>query len=227
MLLLGVTPELYSLPWPKETDFLAVDHTQAMIDAWWPGPKEAVLCADWLSMDLLPAGSRDIVLCDGGLHLLKHPQEQQRLVLVLRRILSDRGFCIFRLFVPPSPRELPDKVIEDLLAGRILDLNALKLRLTLSLQHSPDKGVALAQVHRAILDAAPDLEKLAEKIGWPVDHMLAINAYKGLNYRYYFPAVDQVIDLFCRAPGGFQYHGLQVPAYELGRYCPTIAMQCC
>ena len=42
VLLLGVTPELYHLPWPKGTDLLAVDRSQAMIETVWPGPKEAV-----------------------------------------------------------------------------------------------------------------------------------------------------------------------------------------
>ena len=31
VLLLGVTPELYHLPWPNGTDFLAVDRTPSMI----------------------------------------------------------------------------------------------------------------------------------------------------------------------------------------------------
>ena len=33
VLSLGVTPELYFLPWPKGTDLLAVDRTPSMIDA--------------------------------------------------------------------------------------------------------------------------------------------------------------------------------------------------
>src|SRR5207248_8807639 len=46
-LILGVTPELYRLRWPAGTDLAAADHTRSMIDAVWPGPRSAVVCADW------------------------------------------------------------------------------------------------------------------------------------------------------------------------------------
>ena len=39
VLLLGVTPELYALPWREGTDFLAVDRTMEAIEAVWPGPR--------------------------------------------------------------------------------------------------------------------------------------------------------------------------------------------
>src|SRR5580698_11337179 len=68
-LILGVTPELYRLSWPCGTNLLAVDRTRGMIDAVWPGPRSAVLCADWTAM-FLPARSRDIALCDAGLILV-------------------------------------------------------------------------------------------------------------------------------------------------------------
>ncbi len=101
VLLLGVTPELYRLPWPEGTDFLAVDRAQAMIDAVWPGPSDAVLCADWLELTL-PDASRDVALCDGVLNLLSYPQEQSRLARLLREALADEGLFVCRLFVPPA-----------------------------------------------------------------------------------------------------------------------------
>lgn len=224
VLLLGVTPELYLLPWPKGTDFQAVDRTQAMIDGVWPGPKEAVQCADWREFDL-PNGSRDVVLCDGGLHLLAYPQEQHKLVEVLRRILSDEGLCIFRLYVPPPQRESPDAVLKELLDGSISSLNILKLRLGMALMESASEGVELGRVWRAIHAAAPDLEELALRIGWPVEHILAINTYREAAARYHFVTVDQVSDMFCCSPGGFEVLRLRMPSYELGERCPTIVLR--
>ena len=224
VLLLGVTPELYSLPWLEGTSFLAVDHSQAMIDAVWPGPKEAALCTDWLSLQL-PESSRDIVLCDGGLHLLAYPWEQQQLVHILRDILSDNGMCILRLFVPPAQRESSDAVICDLLEGKITSLNILKLRLGMSLMENVAEGVELGKVWRLIHGVAPDLKGLAAKIGWSLEHMLAINAYRGSTARYYFVTVNQVTELFCINPGGFEVHGLRVPSYDLGERCPTIVLK--
>jgi SAM-dependent methyltransferase len=224
VVLLGVTPELYSLPWPAGTDFLAVDRTQAMIDAVWPGPREAVLCADWLAL-ALPEGSRDVALCDGGLHLLAYPQEQRRLVRVLRRVLSDQGLCILRLYVPPPRRESPEAVLSDLLEGRISSLNTLKLRLGMALLDGADEGVELGAVWRALHAVCPDLERLASRIGWPVERLLAINTYRGSRDRYHFVTVDQVCQLFCCSPGGFEVHCLRVPSYELGERCPTIVFR--
>ena len=224
VLLLGVTPELFRLPWPKGTDFLAVDRSQAMIEAVWPGPKEAVLRADWLNL-ALPESSRDIVLCDGGLHLLAYPEEQRRLVRLLRDTLSDQGLCILRLFVPPCQRESPDEVLNDLLEGRIRNLNVLKLRLGMSLMNCAAEGVELGNLWRAIHEAAPDPERLASRIGWPTEHMLAINAYRDSASRYHFVTVDEVCDLFRGSPGGFEVGHLHVPSYDLGERCPTIVFR--
>jgi len=226
VLLLGVTPELYRLPWPKGTDFLAADRTQAMIDNVWPGPPGAVQRTDWLAL-ALPDSSRDFVLCDGGLPLLAYPEEQRRLVCLLRAVLSDQGLCVLRLYVPPPQRELPGAVLKDLLGGRIPNLNILKLRLSMSLQEEVAEGVELATVWHALHEAAPDLEGLASRIGWSVQHMLAINAYRGSTDRFYFATVDQVSDLFCKSPGGFEVRRLHVPSYELGERCPTIVLRRC
>jgi hypothetical protein len=224
VLLLGVTPELYCLPWPKGTDFLAVDRSRPMIENMWPGPREAVRCADWLDLDL-PHGSRDIVLCDGGLHLLRYPQEQKNLIRLIRSVLSDQGLCIFRLFALPSRREPPDAVIEDLLEGKIKNNSILKMRLSMALIESPEEGVALGQVYRMVYQAAPDLVKLASQIGWTIEHTLTINNYKDLTSRFYFLSIEQATGLFCFDPGGFLVHRLQIPSYELGRRCPIIALK--
>lgn len=224
VLLLGVTPEIYRMPWPEGTDILAVDRSQAMIDAVWPGPKEAAQYTDWLSLEL-PDSSRDIVLCDGGLHLLAYPQEQRLLVHILRDVLSDQGLCVLRLFVPPPQRESPDAVLQDLIEGRISNLNVLKLRLSMSLMDSAANGVELGKVWRAIHAIASDLKGLTARIGWLLEHMLVINAYRGSKARYYFVTVDQVTDLFCGNPGGFYVYRLHMPSYELGERCPTIVFQ--
>ncbi len=208
----------------RQLCLLAVDRTQAMIDLVWPGPREAVQCADWLAL-ALPDGSRDVVLCDGGLHLLAYPEEQHRLVRLLGGVLSDQGLCILRLYVPPPQPESPDAVLTDLVEGKISNLNVLKLRLWMSLLDSAAEGVELGTVWRAIHKVAPDLEALAARIGWPPEHMLAIDTYRGSKARYYFLPVGQVLDMFCNCPGGFDLHSIRVPSYELGEQCPTIVLQ--
>ena len=251
VLLLGVTPELYHMPWPDGTDFLAVDHTQAMIDAVWPGPKDAVRCTDWREIAHLvgrrPATEqgeilgrdatgverldrsrakpwRDVVLCDGGLHLLPYPAEQRRLVETLQHVLAADGLCIFRLFLPFEDREPSSAILEDFVKGRISSLNVLKFRMWMSLQHDAAEGVALSTVWRAVHEAAGDFETLASAIGWSAEHMLAINAYRDSPSRYYFATLGEVKDLFCEG-GGFEVTRTYEPAYELGAQCPTIVFR--
>ena len=226
VLLLGVTPELYTLPWPEGTDIMGVDYTQAMIDVHWKGPKEAVQNANWLSLNL-PGGSRDIVLCDGGLHLLNYPQEQKKLLSILRSVLTDQGLCIFRLFARPSSPDTPEEVLRDFLNGRIINNNILKIRLSMALQRSPEEGVVLGDVYNKAREAVPDFKKLAAKIGWTIEHMMTINNYRELKSRFYYLTVDQTVELLCHEPGGFRVNRIQFPSYEPVERCPTIALRCC
>ena len=224
VLLLGVTPELYRLPWREGTDFLAVDRTMEVIDAVWPGPRDAARCEDWLAMKL-PAASRDIVLCDGGLNLLAYPDEQQRRAWIVREVLGEQGLCILRLFVRPAERETRDAILSDLMAGQIPNMSVLKLRLWAALQESPSLGVELDTVWRTVQDAAGNLEELASRLGWPLDETLFINAYRDSTTRYWIGTVDEVAKIFCHDVGGFEFVGMHVPTYECGQQCPTVVLR--
>lgn len=223
-LILGVTPELYHLLWPVGTQLSAVDHTPSMIEAVWPGPRSAVLCANWTELPLDTA-SRDLVLCDGGLLQLSYPRDQQQLVRSLRRVLAPGGLCVFRLFVPPVRRETPEAVLRDLLDGGIANLNLLKLRLGMALQETGEGGVQLAHIWDVLRQAAPDFRQLAEQLGWPLDHLLVIDAYRDCSTRYHFLGVADVCRLFTEQPGGFSFATMNIPDYELGARCPTVVFR--
>jgi SAM-dependent methyltransferase len=224
VLLLGVTPELYGLPWPEGTDLLAVDRSQAMIDHVWLGPREAARCEDWTALSL-PDGSRDLALCDGGFHLLEHPGEQARLVRRLGRVLAEDGLCALRLFVPPARPEAPEEVLRDLRRGAIPDVNALKLRLAMSLQRGPERGVRLAEVWDTLHAVEPDVAALASRLGWPPEPMSTLEAYRGASAAYHFVTIDELCELFCREPGGFRVESIRIPAYPLGERCPLVALR--
>jgi SAM-dependent methyltransferase len=224
VLILGVTPELYHLTWPDGAEVSAADHTAAMIHEIWPGPAGAAHLTEWTSLPFA-AASHDVVLCDGGLHLVKYPEGSRQLAQEVRRILTPGGLCILRLFLPPRKRESARNVLTDLRAGRIGNLNLLKFRLWMALQTNPTEGVELGRVWDAVYSAAPDLELLATSIGWPTDHMLAINTYRDSPGRYYLLDMDDVTKLFCSNPGGFEVESVHVPRYELGEQCPTLVLR--
>lgn len=223
-LILGVTPELYHLPWPNGTDILAVDHNKAMIDNVWPGPRSTVICDEWLDMPL-ERSSRDIALCDGGISVLAYPHEHQQFVKELCRIIASDGLCILRLFVPPKEREEPDKVLQDLLGAKIPDLNHFKLRIWTAMYQDTTKYIQLKYVWDAINSVAPDLNSLAAQLGWPLDTLFIINAYRNNPTRLFFPSIDEVRHLFCQNPGGFELEAVRVPTYDLGECCPTMVLR--
>jgi hypothetical protein len=114
-------------------------------------------------------------------------------------------------------------VLESLLAGEIANLNLLKLRLGMALQQSPAAGVELATIWQTLHNAAPDFPALAQKLGWPLGHLLAINTYHNCPRRYHFVTVKEVYDLFSNSPGGFQMETIQGPDYAMGEQCPMVA----
>jgi hypothetical protein len=224
VLIMGVTPELYHLPWPEGTDILAMDRSEAMIEGVWPGPKETAILSDWLSMDL-PAGSRDIILSDGGgLSLLEYPQKQSDLVRTLHRVLSNDGILISREFVLPSQSESPDLVLGDFVDEKIGNFSALALRLYMALQTDPEDGMRIGDAYEAIA-AIPDLDRLVAKLGWGPDYLTLFDACRDVEARIHFLTLEQTTDLLCVDPGGFQVRRVQTPSYELGELCPTLTLQ--
>ena len=223
-LILGVTQQLYHMPWPKGADVLAVDHTQEMIDNVWPGPRNAAICAEWTDMPL-ETGSRDIALCDGGISLLDYPQQHHQFVHELHRVIAPDGLCMFRLFAVPEERESFDKVFQDLLDGKIPDINQLKLRLWMAIYKDITQNLQIKQVWEVFHQAVPDLNSLASQIGWPLEPLLTIKAYQNYQTRCVFPSVDEVRQLFCDNPGGFRFEAVKVPTYELGECCPTVVFR--
>ena len=115
--------------------------------------------------------------------------------------------------------------LNELLNGKIANLNILKMRLCMAMQQSAAEGIVLSDVWKAIYSVAPDFEKLAAEIGWPQEHLLAINSYRDSSNRYNFLSLNEVTELFCTDTGGFRLKQVRIPEYELGEQCPTIVLE--
>ena len=223
VLLLGVTPEIHGLPWPEGHDFVAADTSLAMIDHIWPGARDQVLHTDWLDL-MLPPASRDLVLSDGGLNQVNSPAGREKLADLLHHILPRGGRFITRLYTLPTVAESPDAVIASLLAGEIANLNLLKLRLGMAMQESPAHGIAVREIYEKLRDSTSDWQTLAAQLGWPLDHLLAIEAYRDSGASYCFFSAGDVVKLFCES-GKFALLGSHVAAYPLGERCPMMAFE--
>jgi hypothetical protein len=224
-LILGVTPELYRLPWPTGSHVKAADRTPEMVLHVWPGDASDVLLADWRQMDL-PDQSLDIVLCDGGFHLMDYPVGQATFCKTLARLMAPAGLFVIRLFVPPIDRECPQDVLDDLMAGEIPNLNCLKLRLGMSLQESPSVGVALNAVWQTLSSTGYNWSELAIRLGWSTEHLGAIDAYRDSQARYHFVTANQVCTMMSeQTQGAFKLERFDEPSYRLGDRCPTLVFK--
>lgn len=223
-MLMGVTPEFYHLPWPEGTDLIAVDNNTNMIHAIWPGPMEMTRCMDWLDMDF-PESSRDIAYLDGGLTQLSYPHQQRVLAQRLHRILSDGGLIIFRLVAPPTPPETLQAIVEAAHRGEIKNVQVFVLRLMVAMQNSAAEGMTKSSLRTALESIYPDIHELCESLCTPDNQNNLRAVTHGLESRFHFVSVDEVVDLFCNQVRGFEVLELRYPSYEMGHMCPTLILQ--
>ena len=194
VLVLGATPDFYHLPWPGQTQMLAVDRSQAMLSGVWPGTPAQTLCADWTSMEL-PSESRDIVLCDGGLSFFSYPEKLQTLLANIARILTPGGLFIVRLYVQSEPRETVAGVFQQFFEGRIANSQELKLRLWFALLEEPGNGVRLHDVWGRFDAACEELRVRGDLPDWPDAEWESMRAYRNLQDVYHFPSGKQVTEI--------------------------------
>lgn len=224
LLLMGVTPELCSLPTGERSRLIAIDRSADMIHSVWPGrlrPLDEVLCADWRRLPI-ENESVDVILSDGCLSTLPYPSGYANVCAEILRVLRDRGRCVARCFVQSEKPELLDAVLADLAGGRVGGFHAFKWRLVMALQPDAETGVVLSDVWDALHEAESDLDALSLRCGWLVEEVRTIEAYRGVEARYSFPDLDALCGLFSDV--GFSVLEVSRPSYELGDRCPTVVL---
>jgi SAM-dependent methyltransferase len=224
-LILGVTPELASLPWPPGTRLSAIDASEAMVEALWPResvpPGSVARTGDWRALDL-PGGSVDLVLGDGCFTALGSPAELRRVVVEARRVMRPGGRLVLRVFVRPDVPEEVDAMGEALRAGRIGSVHAFKWRLCMAVQRPDARQVAVADVWQAFRRICPDPSELVARLGWAPEAVATLDAYRDSAGTYSFPTLAEHRALL--APD-FTERSCHVPGYELGDRCPTLVLE--
>jgi hypothetical protein len=224
ILILGVTPEYFHLDIAGKPLIKAVDQTKEMIDFVWPGLKSDVYHLNWLNIESIQ-DEFDIILCDGGMHLLNYPNQQLDLSKVIKNKLSKDGVFLARLFVPPLNKESLDNVFEDLNGLNIPSMNHLKIRLCNALQNNAKEGVSLNDVWLALNSYESSEEVLAQKLRCNILDVQAVNAYKDSKVRYHFSSLDEFVNL-CAGLRRDHFHlsEIFIPDYFMGNQFPSIAL---
>lgn len=221
-LLLGVTPEIATMDWPPGTSLLAVDRSEAMIEAVLPkaGVPEGTraVVADWRSLPVAD-GSIDVAIGDGCLSVFAFPTGVREVAREIRRALAPTGRLVMRLYTGVQPREAMATIEADLRAGRIGSFHVLKWRVAMALEAEPGAGVVLDDLHRALLDLGPVVSALSGQAGFTEEIVATSEAYRDSKEAYSFPTVamlgEALSDLFALTAC--------IPKhYELGDRCPTV-----
>jgi len=224
-LVLGATPELALLPWPPGGHLTAVDLSADMIARVFPAAElpcagEAV-CANWKAIPL-PAASVDVALGDGSLSALPSGRDYEAVVGEIHRVLRPGGRLALRCYVHPDEKEPMADVFKALDGGEIGSIHALKWRIAMALQGSLDEGVRVADIRDCFLEHIGEREAAARRLGWPLEVINTIDAYKGSTVSYTFPTLAEIR---AKVAGRFAVARIVHPSYELGERCPVIGFE--
>jgi SAM-dependent methyltransferase len=222
-LLLGVTPEIAELAWQPPHRLVAVDKSEGMVNAVWPGdtPTRRAIVGDWLALELAEAPF-DLVVGDGIFSLFDFPAGYARLAAALARVVKPGGLLSVRLFCRPEPSESLEQVFQALFAGRIGNFHIFKWRLAMALQGDATRGVRLADIWTAFCERGGSVTEVAARAGWPEPVVGTIEGYRGVEERYSFSTAREVAGGLASA---FELVETWQPSYELGERCPHLSFR--
>jgi hypothetical protein len=220
-LLLGVTPEIAEMRWPERSSLTATDNSLPMVQARWPGDvpgRRSVVCGNWLAPPYR-ASSFDVAIGDGSINCLRFPGELRALAEVLCGLLRDDGILLLRSYVQSATRENPQEIY----AASTGSINALKLRLFMAVQQSPQEGVALRDVYRSWKSRNLDREVLPLGAEWEKPGVAeTIELYRDSNTVYAFPTLPE---LRCVLQEFFEEVSISIPGYDTGDRCPILLLK--
>ena len=220
-LLMGVTPEIATMRWPDRTEIVAIDHSLPMILSVWPGPAVPVsgaACGDWTRLPLAD-GSRDLAIGDGCLSAMRFPEQYEGTLQAVHRVLAPGGRLVLRFFCRPETGEQLENVFDDLWAGRIGNFHVFKWRFAMAVHGTLAEGVILSELWRIWKREVPEPGRLAERLGWPIDVIGTIDAYRDVASRYTFPTLPEAKAVLATR---FEVVGMHQSGYELGDRCPIL-----
>lgn len=207
VLVLGVTPEFYNLPWQEGAQVMAADQSIDMIRSIWPGPEGSARLINWLELSAhFEKRSLDVIFLDGGLHLLNYHQ-QGMLSKVLSRLLKPQGRLLIRFFLLPEKQESIDEVFQQLEHRQVPSVHVFKMKLGMALQRSPEEGVQVQDIYDKIIEWYGDLESLHWKTQWPLAEVLTLTSYFESKNRYHFTTEEESCHLL-QNKGGFCISGM-------------------
>jgi len=221
-LLLGATPAIAGMRWPKGSWLTAIDRSMEIATIIWPGNipgKRSVVCGDWLDLPLKQA-SCSVVIGDCAINCLRYPDGFRRLMASVRDVLRDDGIFVMRSFVQPDQQEDPEAVFAD--RFQCANFHHFKLRLMMAMQRSVEQGIPVNEVYRFWTSQRVDRESLSLRTGWDRREIETIELHNGPNTVHTFPTIQELQSVLGEFFGEM---GKCVPSYPGGDLCPTLVLR--
>lgn len=219
LLVLGVTPELIALEWPREARMIVLDSSAGVISALWgenPRPESEVICALWQDMPLGDA-SMAAAVGDGSLNALTSLAEYQVVLAQLARVLRPRAILALRCFVRPERSERPDELAARAMRGDFPTISTFRFRLAMTLA-GPDARVSLGDLPPVMDALFPDRDALAHATGWTRAEIDSTDAITGA-IPVTFPTEAELTSL---TEPGFERIAVRTADYPEAVRCPTL-----
>jgi SAM-dependent methyltransferase len=224
-MLLGVTAGIATMRWPEATSLTAADWSQAMLKNVWPtqGTPEATraVCADWRELPIASA-SVNLVVGDGCYTALGGVAGGELLNAEMRRVLEPGGCVLMRCFCRPAAGLRVESLFEELLAGRIRNLDLFRWLLAMALHGASPTGVALRAVWEEWARRVTDGRGLQRRMGWSDDALANMERMASATASYCFSTLDEVL---MRAAPGFAVLEHDTPRYAWGELFPRIVLR--
>lgn len=220
---LGVTPEVVGLDWPRQVRVVAFDQSPEMIRFVWrshPTRDSSVIQARWEALPLDNASTHAIA-GDGSLNALPRLESYSKVLSEMHRILVPGGRVALRCFMRPDNAETLDLISKDVFSGKVGGISTLKWRLAMALVEEDSASVSLSAIYRAFEALFSSREALMSATGWSYDEVCVIDEYFDTPTRFNFPTLAQ-FQAAC-APW-FDVIGISHGTYELAERCPTLTM---
>lgn len=220
-LLLGVTPAIAAMRWPRRAIVRAADYSLPMIQHVWPGDvpgRRAAACADWRALPLRKA-SCDIIIGDGSINCLRYPHGFHTLAAEARRVLREDGLLILRSYIQPPAKERAEDLMAGLCSGAMPSFHWFKFRLLMALQESTGQGVAVDTVYRCWAERQIDEAALAARTGWDPAVIRMIELYRGKETVHSFPTLTELRAVLREF---FEETPLSAPPQTVNECCPIV-----
>src|ERR1700752_3354611 len=204
-LLLGVTPAIAAMRWPRGTRLAALDWADGMLRRVFPRggapERSSRLRGDWREMPLA-AVCADFVVGDGCYSTFPDFEGPARMNREVARVLRPGGeFCLRCHRRPDAPASVPE-FFARLRSGAIRDLDMFRWILAMAVHGDSTRGVPLAGVWRVWHEHVPDVRAEQARLGWSAQAVANTESWRDARSRYVFPSLAEL-------------RGLAADAFEL------------